>query len=117
MRVKTGSTRHQHHHKILDLAKGHRLARSKHYKVAREEVLHAGQYAFVGRKLRKRDFRRLWNIRINAGLAQIENGPSYSLFINLLKQKHVDLNRKMLALLAAEDMPAFKQIVSFVYGK
>jgi large subunit ribosomal protein L20 len=117
MRVKTGTVRKQHHNKVLELAKGHRLARSKHYKVAKEDVLHAGQYAFVGRKNRKRDFRRLWITRINAGLSQIENGPSYSVFMNLLKQKQITINRKMLALMALEDLDGFKKVVTFAYGK
>jgi large subunit ribosomal protein L20 len=87
MRIKTGTVRKQHHKKVLDSVKGHRLARSKHYKVAKEDALHAGQYAFVGRKNRKRDFRRLWITRISAGLSQIENGPSYSIFNESIKAK------------------------------
>jgi large subunit ribosomal protein L20 len=116
-RVKTGATRRRRHKKILKAAKGYRLARGRHVRKARETALHAGQYAFVGRKLKKRDFRRLWIQRINAGLSQIENAPSYSSFINLLKQNRIELNRKILSELAVNDLDAFKVIVTKVYGQ
>ena len=116
-RVKTGPTRSKRHKKVLKAAKGFRLSRGRHYKTAHETLLHAGQYAFVGRKLKKRDFRRLWIQRINAGLSSIEDAPSYSVFINLLKQKQIDLNRKVLAELAVNDFDSFKSIVDTVYGK
>ena len=80
-------------------------------------MLHADQYKYIGRKLRKRDFRRLWIQRINAGLSQIENAPSYSMFINLLKQKKIELNRKMLAELVVNDFDVFSKVVETVYGK
>jgi large subunit ribosomal protein L20 len=116
-RVKTGPQRRRRHKKVLDQAKGFRLSRGRHYKVAHETVMHAGQHAYIGRKLRKRDLRRLWITRINAGLSQIEDAPSYSVFMNLLKTNEIKLNRKMLAELAVNDHPAFSQIVSTVYGK
>ena len=115
-RVKTGPTRHRRHKKVLKAAKGSRLSRGRHYKAAKEQTLHAGQYAYIGRKNKKRDFRRLWISRINAGLSQIDQGPSYSVFINLLKQKHIKLNRKMLSELAVNDIDTFKHIVTTVYG-
>ena len=116
-RVKTGPHRRRRHKKVLKSAKGYRLSRGRHYKTAHETVLHAGQYAYVGRKLKKRDFRRLWIQRINAGLSQIENGPSYSVFMHLLKQNQIELNRKVLSELATNDIDTFKAIVTKVYGK
>lgn len=116
-RVKTGPTRSRRHKKVLKAAKGFRLSRGRHYKTAHETLLHAGQYAYIGRKLKKRDFRKLWIQRINAGLSQIENGPKYSVFINLLKQKNIELNRKVLAQLVVNDFDAFETIVTKVYGK
>ena len=116
MRIKPGVTTHKRHKKVLDAVKGHRLSRSRHYKVAHEELMHAGQYAFEGRKNRKRDFRRLWIQRINAGLTQIDHGPSYSVLMNQMKQKNVLLNRKMLADLATNDFDTFKNVVSEVWG-
>ena len=113
MRVKTGIIRRKRHKKVLDRTKGMRMSKGRLYKVSKEADLHAGQYAFEGRKLRKRDMRRLWIQRINAGLSQIENGPKYSKFINLLKVKNIDLNRKVLADLVVNDPAAFSDLVSF----
>ena len=90
-----------------------RMSKGTLYKVSKEADLHAGQYAFEGRKLRKRDMRKLWIMRINAALGQIENGPKYSRFINILKVKKIELNRKMLADLAVTDPNTFKEIVTF----
>lgn len=115
MRVKTGITRRKRHKKILKLTKGYRMTRSKLYKVAHEASLHAGQYAFAGRRLRKRDLRKLWIQRINAGLKQEK--ISYSEFINFLKKVKVEINRKMLAHLAVTDPSAFKAIVDKVKTK
>jgi len=115
-RVKTGVTRRRRHKKVLKSTKGYRGANHRLYKRAHEAYLHAGQYAYVGRKLRKRDFRKLWIIRINAGLSQIENAPSYSRFIHLLKQNQIALNRKMLAELAMNDFSTFSQVVAQVQG-
>ena len=94
---------------ILKQAKGYRGAKSKLYRVARQAVMKSGKYAYVGRKLKKRDMRSLWITRINAGCR--ENGMSYSAFINGLKKANVELNRKVLADLAATDKTAFAKLV------
>ncbi|RLC33734.1 50S ribosomal protein L20 [Candidatus Shapirobacteria bacterium] len=112
MRVKTGVVRRKRHKKILKLAKGHWMTRHKNFKVANQAVMHAGQYAFHGRRLRKRDIRRLWIVRINASLTPFK--IKYSRFIKLLKDKKVDLNRKILSEIAINDPDTFKQIVNFV---
>jgi large subunit ribosomal protein L20 len=116
-RVKSGPYRRRRHNEVLKQAKGFRLARSSHYKVAHESVMHAGQHEYIGRKLRKRDLRRLWITRINAGLSQVENSPSYSVFIKLLQDANIALNRKMLSEIAVNDFEAFKSLVNQVYGK
>jgi large subunit ribosomal protein L20 len=92
------------------------MARHGHYKAAHEEYLHQYQYAYEGRKNRKRDFRRLWIQRINAGLSQIDGSPSYSVFMNQLKTHQVLLNRKMLADLATNDFDTFRAVVTDVWG-
>lgn len=116
-RTKTGTTRHNRHKKVLKLAKGFRGTNSRLYKRAHEAVLHAGQYAFVGRKLRKRDFRRLWIARISAAVKEIDQSYNYSRFIQDLKAAEVKLNRKMLSELAISDNKAFKAIVEKVKSK
>lgn len=116
-RVNTGPTRSNRHKKVLKAAKGYRLSRGRSYKSAHETLLHANQYAYIGRKLKKRDFRRLWIQRIHAALTQIDNGPNYSAFISLLKQNQIQINRKILAELAVNDLDTFKSIVAKVYGK
>ena len=108
MRVKTGTVRHQGHKKVLKLAKGYWMTRSKRYKVASEAVLHAGQYAYNGRRLRRRDIRKVWIVRINAALKPFET--SYSVFIKKLKDNKVELNRKMLSEIAIHDPATFKSI-------
>ena len=108
-RVKTGFTRRRRHKKIIKQAKGYRMTRGRLYKVSHEAVLHAGQYAYAGRKLKKRQFRRLWIQRINAALTSL--GLPYSRFINLLKKAQITLNRKILADLAVNDPDTFKNIV------
>lgn len=113
-RVKTGPTRRRRHKKVLERTKGMRLARGTRYKVSKESDLHSGQHAYIGRKLRKRDMRQLWIIRINAGLSQQESNPSYSVFIKLLKDANVELDRKILAHLAATDLKAFQAVVDKV---
>lgn len=115
MRVKTGTVRRKKHKKILNQAKGYRMTRSRLFKVAHQAVLRAGKYAYIGRKLRKRDFRKLWIQRINA--AARKNGLSYSKFMHLLKENEINLNRKMLAELAVRDEKAFQAIVDKVKGK
>ncbi len=91
--------------KILKLAKGYWGAKSKHFKMAKQAVMKSGNYAFTGRKLKKRDFRSLWITRISAQ-AKV-NGMNYSTFMHGLKKAGIDLNRKMLAALAVEDKAAF----------
>ncbi len=108
-RVKRGVTAHARHKKILDKAKGYRGARSKVFRVAKQAVTKAGQYAYRDRKQRKRQFRALWIARINAGAR--ENGMSYSVFMNGLKKAEIDLDRKVLADLAVHDKPAFAALV------
>ncbi len=112
MRVKTGTVRRAKHKKTLKTAKGYRMTRHRLYRVAHEAELHAGQYAYAGRKNKKRDLRRLWIQRINAALSL--QGIKYNQFIHLLKQKNIILNRKVLAELAVHDSSTFNSIVSRV---
>ena len=107
-RVKSPASRK--HREVLKRAKGFRQSRSSRFKVAQEAVLHAGQYAFAGRKRRKRDFRNLWIVRINAALRAIDEKMSYSKFIYLSKKANIEIDRKILAHLAAEDNSTFKAI-------
>jgi len=107
-RVKRGVTAHKRHKKVLDQAKGYYGARSRTYKVAKQAVIKAGQYAFRDRKQRKRMFRRLWIVRINAEARN--NGLSYSQFINGLAKAEIEIDRKMLAELAVMDKAAFAEI-------
>lgn len=95
--------------KVMKLAKGYWGAKSKQYRAASEQVARSLRYAYEGRKLRKRDFRRLWITRINA--AARLNGMSYSTFINGLKKHQIEVNRKMLADLAVNDAAAFAKLV------
>ena len=111
-RTKTGTTRHKRHKKVLSLTKGFRGTNSRLYKRAKEALLHAGQYAYIGRKLRKRDMRRLWITRITAGVKQIGDSLNYSRFIKALKTAKIELNRKMLAEIAVKDFDTFKEIVA-----
>ena len=100
-RVKRGVQAKKRHKKILKLAKGYRGARSRTFKVANQAVLKAGQYAYRDRKVKKRTFRSLWIIRINAAVR--EHGLSYSVFMNGLKKANIDLDRRLLANMAVED--------------
>ena len=109
MRIERGVNGVKKRRSILKQAKGYRGAKSKLYRVARQAVMKSGQYAYVGRKLKKRDMRSLWITRINAGCR--ENGMSYSAFINGLKKANVELNRKVLSDLAATDKTAFAKLV------
>jgi len=108
-RVKTGTTRRKRHKKVLKRTKGFRMTKGRLYRVSKEADLHAGQYAYAGRKLRKRDMRRLWITRINAALTPYN--LSYSKFISGLKKAKIELNRKILADLAISDPNTFKAIV------
>lgn len=113
-RVKRGITTHAKHKKVLKLTKGYRMTRRRLIKVAREAALHAGEYAYRGRKQKKRDFRRLWIIRINGALANL--GLSYSQFIVGLKKTKIELDRKILAELVTSDFNTFKKVVEKAQG-
>lgn len=112
MRVKRGVTKHKKHRKVLALAKGYRGGRSKLFKQAQEAIIHAGADAYRGRKEKKRQMRSLWIIRLSAALAP--HNISYSKFVNLLKKKNVELDRKILSQIALEDPEVFNQIVKKV---
>ena len=104
-RIKAAVNAHKKRRKIMKLAKGYYGSKSKQYRAAQEQVMRSLRYAYIGRKLRKRDFRQLWIARINAA-ARI-NGLSYSKMINGLKVAGVDINRKVLSELAISDPAAF----------
>ena len=108
-RVKRGVTAKARHKKVLNQAKGFRGARSRTYKVAKQAVTRAGQYAYRDRKQKKRVFRALWIVRINAGAR--ENGISYSRLINGLQKANIIIDRKVLSDLAISDKSAFAQLV------
>ena len=110
MRIKRAVNAVKKRRKILKLAKGYFGGRSKRYRVAREAVMKAGQYAFIGRKAKKRDFRSLWIARINAACRL--NGISYSKFMFGLKNANINLNRKVLAEIAVSDAKAFTALVN-----
>lgn len=112
MRVKRGVTSHAKHKKILKATKGYRMTKHRLIRVAKEAYLHAGEYAFAGRKNRKRDFRRLWITRISEAVKL--RGLSYSTFMHLLKQARVELDRKILANLVVEHPNVFNAIVDNV---
>ncbi|KUO72886.1 MAG: 50S ribosomal protein L20 [Clostridia bacterium BRH_c25] len=108
-RVKRALNAHKKRRKILKLAKGYVGARSKKYRIANETVIRALRFAYIGRKLKKRDYRKLWIARINA--AARTNGISYSKLINGLKLSGIEINRKMLSELAINDATAFSKLV------
>lgn len=109
-RVKRGVTAHARHKKVLDQAKGYYGARSKVFRVAKQAVIKAGQYAYRDRRAKKREFRALWIARINAGAR--ENGLSYSRMINGLSIATIEIDRKVLADLAVFDKPAFAELAN-----
>ena len=109
MRIKRGVNAAKKRRKILKQAKGYFGAKSKLYRTAREQVMKSGQYAYIGRKQKKRDFRALWITRINAACRL--NDISYSRFINGLKKANVTLNRKVLADMAVREPEAFTKLV------
>ena len=108
-RVKRGVTARARHKKILKKAKGYYGARGRVFRAAKQQVIKSGQYAYRDRRVKKREFRALWIQRINA--ATNELGLSYSKFMNGLKKAQIDLNRKMLADIAARDAAAFSALV------
>jgi large subunit ribosomal protein L20 len=108
-RVKGAVTTRRRRNKVLKLAKGYWGSKSKHFKMAKQAVMKSGNYAFAGRKMKKRDFRSLWITRISAQ-AKV-NGMNYSQFMHGLKLAGINLNRKMLAELAVSDKDAFAALV------
>ena len=111
-RVKRGVTARARHKKILALAKGFRGRRKNVFRIAKQAVMKAGQYAYRDRRVKKREFRRLWIARINA--AAREQGITYSKFMNGMKKASIDIDRKVLAELAVNDPAAFSSIVAKV---
>ncbi|MBR7111482.1 MAG: 50S ribosomal protein L20 [Clostridia bacterium] len=109
-RVKGAMMTRKRRNKILKAAKGYWGAKSKHFKMAKEQVMKSGNYAFAGRKMKKRDFRSLWITRISAE-AKV-NGMNYSTMMHGLKKAGIDLNRKMLADLAVSDKQAFAALAA-----
>lgn len=113
-RVKKGVNALKTRRNILKQVKGYRFRRSKTERAAYEAISHAGTYAFAHRRDKKGDYRRLWNVRINAALREINPEYSYSRFIGALKKAQINLDRKSLATLAAESNENFKKIVAKV---
>jgi large subunit ribosomal protein L20 len=111
-RVKRGVTTRARHKRLLKRTEGYRMTNNRLVQRAREADLHAGQYAYAGRKLRKRDMRALWIARISGALR--EQGMKYSVFMNALKKANIELDRKTIAGLVAEDSKAFKQLVASI---
>ena len=107
-RVKRGVTAKARHKKVLALAKGYRGRRNAVYRIAKEAVMKAGQYAYRDRRVKKREFRALWIARINAAVREL--GMSYSVFMNGLKKASIDIDRRVLADLAVHDKAAFTKI-------
>jgi large subunit ribosomal protein L20 len=110
--IKRGTVSKRKHKKLLELTKGYRGLRNRATKQAHEAILHAGAYAFHGRKTKKRTFRALWNVRISEAAKQ--EGTSYSILINKLKKSQIELDRKILSNLVTEDIETFKKIVAEV---
>ncbi|MAF80035.1 50S ribosomal protein L20 [bacterium] len=111
-RVKRGTQAHKKREKILKQAKGFRWGRKSKERLAKEALLHAWSNAFRGRKEKKREYRRLWNVQINAAVR--EHGMKYSEFINALKKKNITLNRKVLSQIAREEPKTLEKIVEEV---
>ena len=114
MRVKTGIVRRRRHKKVLKLARGFYSGRRKHFRKAKEQLERSLVYAYRDRRRKKRDFRRLWIVRINAACRQ--NDISYSRFISGLKKAKIELDRKVLADLAMNDAAGFARVVESVKG-
>ena len=111
-RIKGAMMTRKRRKKTLKLAKGYYGAKSKHFKMAKQQVMKSGNYAYIGRKQKKRDFRRLWITRISAGCKA--NGMNYSTFMNGLKKAGITLNRKVLSEIAIADPAAFTALVEQV---
>jgi large subunit ribosomal protein L20 len=112
VRVKRGLMTHKRHKKLLAATKGYRMLNSRVFKRAKNAWMKAGTNAYIGRKLKKRNFRQLWTIRINNAVREL--GLSYSVFINKLYLKKVTLNRKVLSNLAISNKEVFSKVVEFV---
>jgi large subunit ribosomal protein L20 len=108
-RIKGAMMTRKRRNKVLKLAKGYWGSKSKHFKMAKQAVMKSGQYAYIGRKQRKRDFRRLWITRISAACKM--NGINYSTFMNGVNKAGINLNRKMLSEIAISDPAGFTAIV------
>ncbi|MES2007231.1 MAG: 50S ribosomal protein L20 [Patescibacteria group bacterium] len=113
-RVKGGKTSAKTRRNVLKMVKGYRFGRSTKEKQAREAIAHAGKHAFAHRRDKKNDYRRLWNVRINAGLDQVSQTLSYSKFIGALKKQNIALNRKMLSTIAEKSPETFARIAKKV---
>ena len=113
-RVKTAKITRKKHKKVLKMAKGYYGAKSTRFRMAKQAVMKSLNYAFVGRRLKKRDFRQLWIARINAATRM--NGMSYSRFISGLKKAGININRKMLSEIAISDAEGFKKLVEIAKG-
>ncbi len=111
-RVKRGTMTHKRHKSILALAKGYRRMNGNVYSRAKNAIMKAGQNAYIGRKAKKRNFRRLWNVRINNAVRTL--GLNYSTFIHSLYTKRVTLNRKVLSNIAISHPAVFAEVVKFV---
>ena len=114
-RIKGALATRKRRKKVLKLAKGYWGAKSKHFKMAKQAVMKSGNYAYIGRRHRKRDFRRLWITRISAACRM--NGINYSSFMNGLKKANIMLNRKMLAEMAVNDAEGFKTLAELAKSK
>lgn len=114
-RVKTAKITRKKHKKVLKMAKGYYGAKSIRFRMANQAVMKSLQYAYVGRRLKKRDFRKLWITRINA--AARANGVNYSTLINGMKRANINVNRKMLAEMAVNDPKGFSEIVAAAVAK
>lgn len=112
-RVKGGKISLKRRRNVLKMVKGYRFGRSKKERMAKEAIFHAGKYAFAHRRDKKNDNRKLWNVRIGAGL-EAQGGPSYSKFIGAMTKKGIKVNRKMLAELAAKSPETFARVVKQV---
>ena len=111
-RIKGAMMTRKRRNKVLKAAKGYWGSKSKHFKMAKQAVMKSGNYAFTGRKLKKRDFRSLWITRINAAARQ--HGMNYSQFMGKIAEKNIGLNRKVLADLAMNNPKAFEEIINSV---
>ncbi len=108
-RIKGATMTRKRRKKTLKLAKGYYGSKSKHFKMAKQQVMKSGNYAFIGRKQKKRDFRKLWITRINAACRA--QGINYSVFMNGMKKSGIELNRKMLSEMAIHDEKSFSALV------